>query len=128
MKTNTKSVGYPTFRTQWVRRSDPSKYYENQEGQESLTIPGLSYTIQQIIERFASGMPARTHAGTYEDNEPDIDNDIIYTKQYDISEREYLREQIRRIKDTDNGQKKPNFDKPKTEVSEADRTTEGTEN
>jgi len=60
---------------------------------ESMTVPDMSYTVKELMEKFVVGNdPHIAHEGDYE-NEPDIDGEILDTIQ-DLTEIDKQRQQV----------------------------------
>lgn len=57
------------FKTQYNFCFDPVQHSEPKSELPSLTVPDMSYTVRELIEKFTTGgMPPIQHEGTYDEN------------------------------------------------------------
>ena len=95
LDTETGELKPPKFRTQYnFALTDPG--IEHPTG-ESLTIPGQSYTVRELLEKFTTGIPLDLfRQGVYDqDEEPDIElSDPTREPDFDLADRVTIQNHI----------------------------------
>jgi len=64
----------------------------------SLTVPGESYTIPELFDRFRSGMPLNVEREVYYDENADFDTDVrIHAPDLDLSDLDVIKGDVDRV-------------------------------